>query len=250
MFSLLDQQNRPAASPDRPVTVGFYDLARDPSKPVATAPATFIWAIENQRGVYAVDADLPEAGIWGLEFTSPDSAPSPVLRVATDVQPSSPVVKVGEPAPSIKSPTLADVGGDVSKISTDTSPDKAFYETSIADALAAHKPFILVFATPKFCVSQQCGPTLDKLKPFAAANPAVTFINVEPYMLQSVDGQLQPVLDAKGQLQATDVTKAFGLYTEPWIFAVDKDGIVRDSFELIASDQEIQDAIATITTGS
>jgi hypothetical protein len=75
----------------------------------------------------------------------------------------------------------------------------------------------------------------------------VTFINVEPYQLQDVDGQLQPVLDANGQLQATDVTNAYGLYTEPWIFAVDGDGIVRDSFELIASDQEIQDAIATIT---
>jgi len=250
MFSLLDAQNRPVAAPDRPVTVGFYDLGRDASKPVATAPATFIWAIENERGVYAVDADLPEAGVWGLEFTSPDSAPSPVLRVTTDVLESSSVVKVGDPAPSIKSPTLADVGGDVSKISTDTEPDKAFYETSIADALAGHKPFILVFATPKFCVSQQCGPTLDKLKPIAAANPDVTFINVEPYKLQDVDGQLQPVLDANGQLQATDVTTQYGLYTEPWIFAVDGDGIVRDSFELIASDQEIQDAITEITKPS
>ena len=37
---------------------------------------------------------------------------------------------------------------------------------------------------PKFCTSQQCGPTLDQFKPIAAANPDVTFINVEPYQLE------------------------------------------------------------------
>ena len=81
----------------------------------------------------------------------------------------------------------------------------------MADALAAHKPFVLVFATPKFCTSAQCGPTLDRVKPVAAAHPEVTFINVEPYELQVVDGQLQPVLDANGSLQATDVTNQWGL---------------------------------------
>ena len=112
------------------------------------------------------------------------------------------------------------------------TPDPAFYRTSVADALAAHKPFVLVFATPKFCTSQQCGPTLDQLKPIAAAHPEVTFINVEPYQLELVDGQLQPVLDANSQLQATATTDEWGLLSEPWIFAVDRDGIVRGSYEL------------------
>ena len=112
------------------------------------------------------------------------------------------------------------------------TPDPAFYQTSVADALAAHKPFMLVFATPKFCTSQQCGPTLDQFKPIAAAHPEVTFINVEPYQLKDVDGQLQPVLDANNQLQATAVTDEWGLLSEPWIFAVDRDGVVRGSYEL------------------
>ena len=30
---------------------------------------------------------------------------------------------------------------------------------------------MLVFATPKFCTSAQCGPTLDRIKPIAAAHP-------------------------------------------------------------------------------
>ena len=50
--------------------------------------------------------------------------------------------------------------------------------------------------------------------------PSVTFINVEPYQLQTVDGQLQPVLDANGQLQATDVDRRVG----PLLRAVDLRG--------------------------
>ena len=145
-------------------------------------------------------------------------------RLTFDVRADLPTVQVGQAAPASKTPTAADVGGDLSKISTDTKPDPAFYQTSVADALAAHKPFMLVFATPKFCTSQQCGPTLDHFKPIAAANPGVTFINVEPYQLKVVDGALQPMLDANSQLQATDVTDQWGLLSEPWIFAVDRDG--------------------------
>jgi len=250
MLSLLDAKNVPVAAPDRPLSVAFYDLAKDPKTPVSTVDGTFTWAIEGQRGLYILDADLPRAGIWGAEIhTQAPGGPAETIRSTIQVLDDSSVVKVGDPAPALATPTLADVGGDVAKIATDPKPQKAFYETSVADALAAHKPFMLVFATPKFCTSAQCGPTLDRLKPIAAAHPDVTFINVEPYQLHDVDGQLQPVLDANGQLQATDVTDAWGLWTEPWIFAVDAKGVVRGSYELIATDQEIEAAIATITSG-
>jgi hypothetical protein len=109
---------------------------------------------------------------------------------------------------------------------------------------------VLVFATPKFCTSAQCGPTLDRMKPVAAAHKDVTFINVEPYKLQLVDGQLQPELDASGGLQATDTTNQWGLLTEPWIFAVDRKGIVRGSYEVTISDAELDAVLAEITAGS
>ena len=144
-----------------------------------------------------------------------------------EVADSTPTVQVGDPAPPSDTPTAADVDGDLSRISTDANPVPAFYETSVADALAAKEPFVLVFATPKFCTSQQCGPTLDSIKPIAEAHPDVTFINVEPYVLEYKDGQLQPVLDANKQLQAAPATDEWGLLSEPWIFVVDGDGIVR-----------------------
>jgi copper ion binding protein len=124
--------------------------------------------------------------------------------------------------------------------------EPAFYETSVADALAAHKPFALIFATPAFCKSQLCGPTLDSIKPIAEAHPDVTFINVEPYVLEYTDGQLQPVLDANQQLQAAPATDEWGLLSEPWIFVVDGDGIVRGSFEGVVGEAELERALAEV----
>jgi hypothetical protein len=249
LFLYLDASNNVASAPDRTATVAFYDLGRDPNKVVTTATGAFVWTIQDERGMYILDVDLPEAGTWGAEFTTeaPGSA-AETVRLTFDVHDSSPTVAIGDPAPPSDTPTLDDVGGDVSQISTDSSPEPAFYSTSVADALAAHEPFILVFATPKFCASAQCGPTLDRLKPVAADHPEVTFINVEPYQLEVVDGQLQPVLDANGGLQATDVTNQWGLLTEPWVFAVDADGIVRGSYEVIVSDAELDAVLGELGT--
>lgn len=251
LFLYLDAANNVASAPDRSVSIAFYDLGRDPGKVAATAEGAFLWTIQDERGMYIADVDLPEAGTWGAEFTTEaPGSPAETVRLTFDVHDSTPTVTVGQPAPVSDTPTLDDVGGDARRISTDAEPDPGFYTTSVADALAGHKPFVLVFATPKFCTSAQCGPTLDRLKPVAAAHPDVTFINVEPYQLQEVDGQLQPVLDASGGLQATDVTNQWGLLTEPWIFAVDRDGIVRGSYELAISDAELDAVLGEIAAGS
>ncbi|MFL5707903.1 MAG: hypothetical protein ACJ77Y_02790, partial [Chloroflexota bacterium] len=250
LFLYLDSKNTVASAPDRTAKVAFYDLATDRAKPVTTVDGEFVWTIENERGMYVVNADFPTAGTWGAEFTTeaPNSPPETV-RLTFDVRESTPTVKIGAKAPASKTPTAADVGGDLAKISTDAKPDPAFYQTSVADALAAHKPFMLVFATPKFCTSQQCGPTLDQFKPIAKANPDVTFINVEPYKLAFTDGALQPVLDANGQLQATDITNEWGLLSEPWIFAVDRDGVVQGSYEVTITPSELESILPVITKG-
>lgn len=245
LFAFSDQANAPIGSPDMPATVAFYDLAKSSTTPTATVPATFIWAIQGSRGIYVADTTFTEAGDWAADFTTTKGGVTETTRVGFQVVATSSTPAIGAKAPDTPTPTLADVGGDVARISTDTKPDPAFYTTSVSDALAAHKPFVLIFATPAFCTSRQCGPTLDAVKAIAATEPAMTFINVEPYKLQYVGGHLQPILDANGQLQATDATNAWGLLTEPWIFVVDRSGIVRGSFELIASDTELRTAIAT-----
>jgi hypothetical protein len=250
LFLFLDSANRDASAPDRTVSVAFYDLGKDPATPVATVDGEFIWTIQDERGMYITNVDLPEAGQWGAEFTTEaPGSPAETTRVTFEVHDDSPWVAVGEQAPASKSPTLKDVPGEIWRITTDQHPDPVFYETSVAEALAAHKPFFLVFATPKFCVTAQCGPTLDRLKPVAAANPDVTFINVEPYQLEEAEiaGVMIPKLDAKGKLQAAQTTNEWGLFFEPWMFAVDRNGIVRGSYEVAISDAELTAVLDEIT---
>ena len=250
LFLYLDSKNAVASAPDRTAKVAFYDLATDPAKPVSTVDGEFVWTIENERGMYVINTDFPTAGTWGAEFTTEaPNSPAETVRLTFDVRESTPTIKVGAKAPASKTPTAADVGGDLAKVSTDAKPDPAFYTTSVADAIAAHEPFMLVFATPKFCTSQQCGPTLDQFKPVAAANKDVTFINVEPYKLEVVNGALQPVLDANGQLQATDITNEWGLLSEPWIFAVDRNGVVQGSYELTITPSELEAILPVISAG-
>jgi len=246
LVSFLDSTGtKPAGSPDRTVSVAF----RGPGgQTVAAQPTTFIWAIQGVVGVYVLHATFPVAGAWTADFTT--SAPGSgeaTIPFGFDVKDRTGVLGPGDPAPAVATPTIAAAGGDVARVSTDANPVPRFYQTSEADAILAKKPFVLIFATPKFCQTSTCGPTLEKLKPVAAAHPGLTFINVEPYVLQDVQGQLQPVTDANG-FQPAPATLAFKLISEPYVFVIGADGKISSSFELVFSPQEIDAAIKAVTS--
>jgi hypothetical protein len=249
VFVLTDASGvKEVSTPDRTLSVAY----RGPNgERVAAEPYTFIWAIEGTRGVYVNHATFPTPGQWTADFTTATAGSGPItMSFGFDVQARLDVVSPGDPAPSIDTPTLADVGGDLSRISSDPKPEKRFYEVSEADALAAKKPFVLIFATPKFCKTAVCGPTLDKLKPVAAAHPELTFINVEPYELTYENGALNAKLDAENRLVPAPSTLAFKLVSEPIVFVIGADGKVASSFELVFSPDEIEAAIAAVEGGS
>ena len=247
LFGLLGPDNRSLAATNRAVRVAFYDLGADPATPVATADGTFIWAIENVVGVYVVTVDFSAVGLWGAELsTTAGDGSAASVRMTFNVVEHGRAVQVGDTAPASKTKTLADVGGNLAAISSDAHPVRRFYETSVDTALATHDPFVLIFATPKFCTSGQCGPTLDRVKPVVAAYPDVTVINVEPYELKYADGSLQPVVSAANELVPVAATTEWGLPSEPWIFVVDRKGIVTGSFEGIVSEAELEAAVAAV----
>ncbi len=247
VFSFVDPSSGlPIGSPDMPASISF--IAPGTTQPTAAVQGEFVWAIQGSRGEYIAHATFPAAGQWTAVFdVTPKGGQKESIGLPFNVLAKPTVITVGDKAPDTKTPILSDVGGDIRQISSDTSPDPAFYQVSVDTALARHTPFILIFATPAFCRSAQCGPTLNQVKAAASTAPSsVAFINVEPYKLTFTDGRLQPVLDAQNNLIPTDVSNAWGLPTEPWIFAVDRNGIVQGSFEGIITPQELSDVIAKI----
>lgn len=247
VFSFVDSATQqPVGSPDLAASVSFTA----PGATTATPPVAgeFLWAIQGVRGEYITHATFPTAGAWRAVFeVQPKGGAPRSIGVPFQVLEKGTVVQVGDKAPATKTPTLADVGGDVHKISTDQTPVPAFYQLSVDQAIARHTPFVLIFATPAFCKSAQCGPTLDMVKAAQRTAPSsVAFINVEPYILTFTEGRLQPVLDGQGNLQPTTVSDAWGLPTEPWVFAVDRNGVVQGSYEGVVTQQELADVIAKI----
>jgi hypothetical protein len=247
LVNLIDSQNQSVAAADRPVKLNFYDLAADPQTPATTADATYMSTIASLPGLYRATVTFGRAGAWGLEAvtTEPDGSHR-TGRFIFDVRAIGTTPAIGAAVPASETPTATDAAG-IAAISTDDDPDPDFYTTSVADALAAHEPFVLVFATPAFCSSATCGPTLDVVKGVAADyKDRLTFINVEPYQLSMVDGHLQPVLTTNNLPITVAAVNEWGLPTEPYIFVVGADGKLSAKFEGIAAEDELRAAFDAV----
>ncbi|MEZ5412354.1 MAG: hypothetical protein R2761_30250, partial [Acidimicrobiales bacterium] len=153
------------------------------------------------------------------------------------VSDDSAVPDVGDPAPPSQTPTAATTD-DLATISTDPDPDPAFYQLSVADAVNSGKPTVIAFATPAFCQTALCGPTMDIVKAALVNRTDVQVVHVEPYDIpQAKAGELVPI----------DAMTEWNLATEPWVFVVGADGKVAASFEGILGQDELVEAVDAVT---
>ena len=252
LVNLLDAStNASVASADQPVQLRVYDLGVDAVNPVVTADAVYMTTIPQLPGLYRAAVNIDRAGDWGLEaILDPGTPAAKTGRFIFEVLPNSSTPAVGDAVTPEDTPTATDAAG-IAAISTDTNPDPDFYTTSVAAALAAHKPFVLVFATPAFCKSATCGPTLNVVKSVAAGfKGRLTFIHVEPYELTLTDGHLQPVLDPYNNPIPVQSVNDWGLPTEPYTFVVDANGKLSAKFEGIAAADELTAAFNAVAAGS
>jgi len=142
--------------------------------------------------------------------------------------------QVGEPAIKVHTQTGADVGGDLTKLSTRIPPAGEMLEADFAEVVGK-KPVVLLFATPALCASRTCGPVVDIAEQVRAENgKGVTFIHQEIY--QDND----PGKPYRQQV------RAWRLPTEPWAFVVDRSGKVAARFEGVFSVGELARAVERV----
>jgi len=116
-------------------------------------------------------------------------------------------LKRGVPAPRLPTKTLADVGGDMSKITTYRQPDARMYQYSLDKALMLGKPIVLEFATPGHCTV--CDGQLQIMKALMEKyEKQVLFLHMDQY-------------------ENTEAFIAYRVKGDPWTFIIDDKGIVR-----------------------
>jgi len=140
---------------------------------------------------------------------------------------------VGSQAFPSVTPTLASAHGRVEELTTRVPPDGALLRTSIAAALAAHEPFVVTFATPRYCESRVCGPVVDVVDQVRKqyAHTPVRFIHVEIYT------------DNNPSKGPNRWVREWHLPGEPWTFLVGRDGRIKSKFQGSVSTRELREAI-------
>jgi len=190
------------------------------------------------RGVYAAIAGFDRAGFWQVQVTA-TIAGRPYAATATfDVGAQHLIRDVGDSAFPTANLTVTTPGAAPAAIDSRASslpdvPDADLHRTTIAAALGAHRPAVVVFATPVFCVSRFCGPVTDMVAGVAHDfGDRASFVHVEiwqDHQNQKVNaGAAQWLLQPDGDLH------------EPWVFVIGADGKIVARFDDVATREELE----------
>jgi hypothetical protein len=215
-----------------PFTAETEALGADPAfraRTTATGP-------EAASVVYSAAIDFPSAGDWRIAaLIKHDGEIQATLLTGAQVGEFKRVPRAGDRAPQIHTPTTEDVDGDLSKITTRVPPDTQ-NTVDYADALGK-EPIVLLFATPKFCQSRVCGPVVDETEQAKHEHgDQAAFIHMEIYDNNDPADGVRPQV------------RAFHLPSEPWLFTIDRRGIVREAIEGAFGSQLLDEAIGRAVT--
>lgn len=233
LIGLLNQEDAPIASEKIDVGLTFFDLSKSEPTPEFSTDTEFA-RIDEFRGLYVSYVEFESAGEWGAEVDIEGDGYDETLRASLTVSEKGTTPAIGESVPDSDTPTIDEVD-ELSEITTDQTPVRRFYTTSVAEAVRQNEPFVVAFATPKFCTSQTCGPILEEVQEVADDFPKVTFIHVEPYDL-----------DKTPDLVPIDVVQEWGLPSEPWVFVVDSNGKLVAKYDVVLSQRELRRALKNL----
>lgn len=216
-------------SPEEAATATF--VGPDGSEQVVDAD--WVWSIPDVRGFLIARPVFETSGTWTAALTSPRGTTSPISFQVNDV---IPLPEVGDPAPPSETRTIDDF--PIEQLTTDPDPDRSLYEMTVADAVSNGTPSVIVFATPAFCQTAVCGPTMDLVKAAIADRTGFDTVHVEVF--ENIESE------GAGQLIEVDAIFEWGLPSEPWVYVVDADGLISARFEGAVSTAELSGAIDAV----
>jgi hypothetical protein len=194
-------------------------------------PGTSEAAVGDVAEIYVARFRLARPGTYTIVAQPEGAEIQGVANLKVAARPQAPAI--GDRAVRSRTPTLASSHGDPALVTTASPPDRSLLRYSVASSLAAHAPFVLVFATPKYCQSRTCGPVVDVAKAAQKrfAGSGVRFIHVEIYRDNN---------PAQGYNRWF---KEWRLPSEPFVFLVGRDGRIKGRFEGSVSVAELAEAV-------
>lgn len=190
-------------------------------------------AFGNVTRIYVAHVRIPKPGTYWL-VARPVGGSVRISGIRDlEVRAHTATPAVDAPAIPSRTPTLATA--PIAALTTAAPPDRTLLRYSVASSLRAHVPFVLAFATPRFCTSRTCGPVVDVVESVQKelAKTHVRFIHVEIYKDNN---------PSKGENQWV---RQWHLPSEPWIFLVGSDGRIKAKFEGAVSRGELARAVRT-----
>jgi hypothetical protein len=223
-------------------TAAFLTIPGSPPPPAgATAPQAISSA--QSKGVYATEASFDRAGVWQAEVEADVGGARRRGAGEFQVLEHHAIPAPGDAA--LATPNLTSSTPDTPPAAVDSRasaggliPDPDLHRSTIAAALAAHRPILAVFSTPVYCISRFCGPITDMVDDLAKTyGDRATFIHVEVWR----DYQRQQV--NKG---AADWLYRNNDLTEPWVFLIGADGKIVDRWDNVATRAEIEPLLSRL----
>ena len=184
------------------------------------------------RPYYVIRHKFETPGVYRMGVNIGGGSTETALQVVDPSSVKMPIPGRALPA-TIKTPTTTDPQG-VNPICT-RSPVCPWHDVSLDAGLTEKRPLVLYVGTPARCQTKTCGPVLNVLLDVAPAfQPKVRFIHLEVYKSLTSDETI-PALDE------------LGLQSEPWIFFVGADGVVRERIGGPVDRVEARDALTRLT---
>jgi glutathione peroxidase-family protein len=261
----LLRNGSPLNDPQAQIELRFFRLDDTTATPFASTSATY-YGQGLPAAIYVAHATFDTPGAYGVEVATrlagqPESS---ISRLRLEVAERSAAPKIGDRAIAVKTLTVADVP-DPSYLSSGRAQDidLALYQVSLDEALVSGKPTVLLFATPAFCRTAVCGPSLQVMEALREEyGDRANFIHVEVFrhpFAESFEQQSQVFARLAAENRAptpeeraaglSDAMAAWNLPSEPWLFLIDGQGVIVGRYEGGITSEEMSPAIAELVGG-